>query len=351
MKSKAFQMNRRKFVKTSFLGASSIIISPKFIFRPYKNTNQMKNINKNVADVIIIGGGPAGMSAALVLGRSRINTIILNTEKARNLVTTHSHGFLTQDGKHPAEIFSIAKKQLEKYTSVTYKKEKAIKIEKTEEGFLTETDSASYKSRRVILATGHKDNIHLLGINGLQEVYGKSVYPCPFCDGFEMADKKLGVFGDAQFGPMFSKTIAHWSNDVILFTNGDKIEDSNLIKNFQLNGIDIIDKEIKSLESREGQLKRVVFTDSTSIEREGGFLADTKSTESVDFAKKLNIQTEEGFFGMETYKVDENKETDLKGLYIVGDARTGWSGVANSVSEGSEVASMITHQIIEENWK
>ncbi|NER12599.1 FAD-dependent oxidoreductase [Leptobacterium flavescens] len=311
----------------------------------------MNELSSSTRDVVIIGGGPAGMSAALVLGRSRINTIILNTEKARNLVTTHSHGFLTQDGKHPSEIFSIAKKQLEKYPSVTYKKEKALSVEKTTDGFLIKTNSGSYRSRRVILATGYKDNIRLLEINGLSEVYGTSVYPCPFCDGFEMADKKLGVFGDAQFGPMFSKTIAHWSKDIIVFTNGDKVTDTGLIKNLKLNGIEIVDKKIKELVSTDGHLKQVVFTDHTAIEREGGFIADTKSTESVDFARKLNIPTEEGYFGIETYKVDENKETDVKGFYIIGDARTGWSGVASSVAEGSEVAAAITHQIIEENWR
>ena len=311
----------------------------------------MNELNSSTKDVVIIGGGPAGMSAALVLGRSRINTIILNTEKARNLVTTHSHGFLTQDGKHPSEIFSIAKKQLEKYPSVTYKKEKALSVEKTTDGFLIKTNSGSYRSRRVILATGHKDNIRLLEIKGLSEVYGTSVYPCPFCDGFEMADKKLGVFGDAQFGPMFSKTIAHWSKDIIVFTNGDKVTDTGLIKNLKLNGIEIVDKKIKELVSTDGHLKQVVFTDHTAIEREGGFITDTKSTESADFARKLNIPTEEGYFGIETYKVDENKETDVKGFYIIGDARTGWSGVASSVAEGSEVAAAITHQIIEENWK
>ena len=344
-------MDRRKFIKNTLIASTGVLLSPHISRASEATLNRTNATNNKSMDVVIIGGGPAGMSAALVLGRSRINTLILNTEKARNLVTTHSHGFLTQDGKHPSEIFSIAKKQLEKYPSVLYKKEKALKVEKTDEGFLIETDSGSYTSRRVILATGHKDNIHELGINGLSEVYGKSVYPCPFCDGFEMADKKLAVFGDADFGPMFSKTIAHWSKDVIVFTNGDKVTDGTLLENFKRNGIEIIDKKIKELVSEEGQLKKVVFTDDTFIAREGGFLADTKSQESVDFAKKLDIPTEEGFFGMETYKVDEKKETDVEGFYIVGDARTGWSGVAGSVAEGSEVASAITHQIIEENWK
>ncbi|WP_440121571.1 NAD(P)/FAD-dependent oxidoreductase [Tenacibaculum sp. Ill] len=302
-------------------------------------------------EVIIIGGGPAGMSAALVLGRSRIKTLILNTESPRNSITRHSHGFLTQDGKHPSEIFRIAKQQLTKYTSVDYKKEKAVSVKGEKNNFSVETEHNTYSAKRVVIATGHKDNIAHIGIEGLTEVYGKSVYPCPFCDGFEMADKKLAVFGDAVMAPMFSKTISHWSKNVIIFTNGEKVEDKELISSLTKKGIQIVDKKIKKLISTEGLLIGVQLIDETIIEREGGFLPDTKSTESTDFAKKMNISTEIGHFGMEFYKVDDNKETEIKGFYIIGDARTGWSGVASSVAEGSEVAAAITHQIIEENWK
>lgn len=301
-------------------------------------------------EVIIIGGGPAGMSAALVLGRSRIKTLVLNTESPRNNITTHSHGFLTQDGKHPSEIFRIAKQQLTKYTSVDYKKEKAVSVKDENNHFSVETEHEIYSAKRVIVATGHKDNITEIGIEGLTDVYGKSVYPCPFCDGFEMADKKLAVIGDAIMAPMFSKTISHWSKDVIVFTNGEKIEDKELLSNLIKKGIQIVEKKIKKLISIKGQLTGVELIDNTIIEREGGFLPDTKSTESTDFVKKMNVSTEIGHFGMEFYKVDENKETEIKGFYIIGDARTGWSGVASSVAEGSEVAAAITHQIIEENW-
>ncbi|MFT7898961.1 NAD(P)/FAD-dependent oxidoreductase [Tenacibaculum ascidiaceicola] len=301
-------------------------------------------------EVIIIGGGPAGMSAALVLGRSRIKTLVLNTESPRNNITTHSHGFLTQDGKHPSEIFRIAKQQLTKYTSVDYKKEKAVSVKDENNHFSVETEHEIYSAKRVIVATGHKDNIAEIGIEGLTDVYGKSVYPCPFCDGFEMADKKLAVIGDAIMAPMFSKTISHWSKDVIVFTNGEKVEDKELLSNLIKKGIQIVEKKIKKLISIKGQLTGVELIDNTIIEREGGFLPDTKSTESTDFVKKMNVSTEIGHFGMEFYKVDENKETEIKGFYIIGDARTGWSGVASSVAEGSEVAAAITHQIIEENW-
>ena len=300
--------------------------------------------------VIIVGGGPAGMSAALVLGRSRIKTLILSTEKPRNAVTTHSHGFLTQDGKHPNEILAVAKEQLGKYAKVDYKIEKAISISPQESGFTVQTELASYETTRVIIATGHKDNIAAIGIAGLTEVYGKSVYPCPFCDGFEMADKKLAVIGDGMMAPMFAKTIAHWSDDVMVFTNGHPVDDQEVANLLTSNGVPIVTEKIAQLESVEGILHTVVLEDGTRIAREGGFLPDTMSTESTSFAKDLNVPTEMGEYGMEAYQVDDNKETGIKGLYLIGDARTGWSGVASCVAEGSEVGAAITHQIVAERW-
>ena len=315
-----------------------------------KSSKNMNAINRKKYEVIIIGGGPAGMSAALVLGRSRVHTLVLNTESPRNMVTRHSHGFLTQDGMHPIEILRIAKRQLAKYSDVEYAIEKAIDLQKEREYFRVESEAGSYLTKRVIIATGYRDQIGDIGIAGLPEVYGRSVYPCPFCDGYELVDKKLAVFGDACLAPLFAKTISHWSNDVIVFTNGDRLHNKDLSQSLQKNGISVIDKKIIKLKSVDGMLEGIELEDGTLIEREAGFLPDTNAIESTDFARKLKVQTETGHFEMEMYKVDERYETEVKGLYIIGDARTGWSGVAKSVAEGSTVSAAITHQIIEENW-
>lgn len=302
-------------------------------------------------EVIIIGGGPAGMSAALVLGRSRVKTVVLNTEQARNTVTTHSHGFFTRDGLHPTEMLTIAKEQLRKYPAVTYLKEKALSLKQINEGFKVTTESKEYTTKRVVLATGQKDNIDQLGIPGMEEVYGKSVYPCPFCDGFEMADKPLAVFGPASIAPHFAKVIAHWSKDLIVFTNGEIVEDSQLATELKLNGIELIEQEIDLLSSDSGQLNQVILKNGRTIAREGGFLPDTKTTESADFAQKLNLAMIEGDFGMPTYELDANMESSVKGFFIIGDSRMGFGGIASSVADGSTLGSALTHQIIEERWK
>lgn len=308
-------------------------------------------MNDKKFEVIIIGGGPAGMSAVLVLGRSRIKTLVLNTETARNLATQHSHGFLTQDGKHPSEIFNTAKAQLDQYAAVTYRKEEVIQLEKEETGFVVETKSEKYSSTRVIVAAGYKDDVENTGINGLKGVYGQSVFPCPFCDGYEVADQKLAVFAGAAMVPFLSKLVYHWSKDVIAFTNGEKVEDLNIVATLNKKGIQVIEQKINQLISTNGQLSAVELEDGSLIEREAGFIRETKVYPSTPFAERLNVPYEDGHFGMKVYQVDENMETEVKGLYMIGDARTGWSGVASSVAEGSDAAQAITVQIAFEAWE
>lgn len=301
-------------------------------------------------DVIIIGGGPAGMSTALILGRSQIRTLILNAENPRSNVTSYSHGFLTQDGKHPKEILTIAKKQLRKYPAVSYINDEAITLEAEINGYVIETTNTDYKAKRVVIATGYKDNVDEMGIVGLLEVYGVSVFPCVFCDGYELADKQLAVIGDPMIAPIFAKTVAHWSKDVVVFTNGEKVFIEDLKLDLRKNKIEVIETKIKEIHSLHGIMQSIELANGNLVERNGGFLPGTKSCERSNFAGDLGVSKVIDNQGKESYKVNNNKETDIRGLYIIGDARTGWSGIAPSVAEGYQVGKAIVKQIIDENW-
>ena len=299
-------------------------------------------------DVAIIGGGSAGMSAALVFGRAMMHAIIINDEKPRNLVTQGSHGFLTRDGVHPSELLQVAKTQLLKYTTVNYVKGQAANIEKQAAGFeITAQNGEVFHAQNVVFATGYKDDISTINLPGIKAVYGKTVYPCPFCDGWERRNQPLALFGEEVFVAQFAKTIHHWSKDLIVFTNGKKVVSEEDKKALERNNIRLIEGEIQELISENGQLSGVKLASGELIARTGGFLLSTGEKQATGIPAKLGVETTD--FG--TYKTNDWGKSAVEGIYIVGDAKNGFSGIAAAVAEGSMVAEMMIHEIINERWE
>lgn len=305
-------------------------------------------MNNETLDVAIIGGGPAGMSAALVFGRAMMHTVIINDEKPRNMVTQGSHGFLTRDGAHPSELLHIAKIQLAKYTTVNYTRGLVAKVEKQTAGFeVTTQNDEVFRAQHVVFATGYKDNISEINLPGIKAVYGKTVYPCPFCDGWERRNQPLALFGEAAFVVQFAKTIHNWSKDLIVFTNGKKVVSNDDKKALEKNKVRLVEDKILELVSEKGQLTGVKLANGDTIARTGGFLLNTGEKQATDIPATLGVEKTD--FG--TYKTNEWGKTAIEGVYIAGDAKNGFSGIAAAVAEGSSVAEMIIHEIISERWE
>ena len=311
------------------------------------------NLNTDNYDVVIIGGGPAGMSAALLAGRTLLKTAIINEEKPRNRVTTASHGFLSRDGIHPLELLKISKQQLEKYDSVNYIKGIAIDAAQVQDHFeVTLQNGATLITENIIFAAGSKDNVAKTGLNGIEKVYGKSVYPCPFCDGWEHKGEKLAVFGDQPFAADFAKTIANWSNDIIIFTNGQKVISPDTQALLKKGGISVIEHEIAELRSNEyGHLESVLLINGDSIQREAGFLLDTFEEPACLLPSKLGVATKTNDWGMKVLDADETGKTNIKGIYIIGDAKTGFGGILGSANDGAVCVETLLHERIHNHWE
>jgi thioredoxin reductase len=158
-------------------------------------------------DCAIIGGGPAGLNAALVLGRARRNTILFDNNNPRNAVTQESHGFITRDGIKPKEFREIAHRDIAKYPSVMYEKTEIISITKKGRLFeLVTSDKELYQSKTIIISTGLKDV--LPDIENISDYYGKSLFNCPYCDGWEMRDKHK-VFISFRLSTIGLKTLLY----------------------------------------------------------------------------------------------------------------------------------------------
>jgi thioredoxin reductase len=266
-------------------------------------------------DCAIIGGGPAGLNAALVLGRARRNTILFDNNNPRNAVTQESHGFITRDGIKPQEFREIAHKDIGKYPSVIYEKQEISSITKKDKLFeLATSNKGLYQSKTIIISTGLKDV--LPEIENISDYYGKSLFNCPYCDGWELRDKSLVVIIEEQIqGFHFVQTVYNWSKDLIVCTNGKFILNSEQKRLIQNKGIKIMENKIRNFEGKNGQMEKIHFEDGDSVIRKGGFVLP-QPIQASDFAKKLGCE----YNSLGGISVDFYGRTNIHGVYAAGDA-------------------------------
>ncbi|GGA46387.1 NAD(P)/FAD-dependent oxidoreductase [Psychrobacillus lasiicapitis] len=298
-----------------------------------------------ILDCAVIGGGPAGLNATLVLGRSRRKTILFDDNKPRNIVTSESHGFVTRDGIHPQEFKRIAQEELSKYPDVRIENQRVHRINKENNLFQVETENGEvYSAKKIILATGFKEV--LPDIPGVREFYGKSLFSCPFCDGWELKDRPLAVIAEDQKAFHMAKLVSNWTNDLIVFTNGSKVislEEQELLKS---KGIGINEKKIAAFIGADGMLEKIQFVDDTVVLCEGGFIA-AEWKQAASFESSLEYALNE-HGGIET---DSWQRTKTEGVFACGDTRiAGPSQLIIAAGEGSMAAMAVNAALIEEKF-
>ncbi|ARK29557.1 NAD(P)/FAD-dependent oxidoreductase [Halalkalibacter krulwichiae] len=301
-------------------------------------------IQKTV-DVVIIGGGPGGLNAALVLGRSRRSVVLIDAAHPRNEVTYESHGFLTRDGIKPFELRELAHEQMKKYSNVTLIRGVVKDVLKEKQQFktMTETEDVIF-SRKVIFATGLKEDIP--SIEGLQDVYGKTVFSCPYCDAWEHRDQPIVLIGNTKQLIHQIRLIYNWSKDLIVATNGPAM--LNQKEKLELNdhNIRLIETPIEKFKSQNSMLEHVVFTDGEMIHRKAGFIINTGATQASMLPQKLGVKLNE----KHAFETQEHGKTKVSGLFIIGDAAKRFTGLIGAASEGYETAVFLNKELVEEDW-
>ncbi|ASK30389.1 pyridine nucleotide-disulfide oxidoreductase [Chryseobacterium sp. T16E-39] len=298
----------------------------------------------NHFDIIIIGGSYAGLSAAMALGRSLRNVLIIDNGKPCNEQTPHSHNFLTQDGKTPKEISEIAKAQVRNYHSVEFYDDTAVKVMNIQDSFEVTTKSGqAFRGKKLIVAAGIFDMKP--GIPGFSECWGISVLHCPYCHGYEVKYEKTGIIGNGDFAFEFSKMISHWTKDLTLFTNGKSDLDEGQRRKLQENNIQVNENEIESLEHINGKVEAIVF--------KNGSRSQVKAIYSkVPFVQNLNILEDLGIELAESghIKTDAFYKTNIYGVYACGDSSSMMRSVANAVGSGNTAGAMVNKELIEEEF-
>ncbi|MBM7566616.1 NAD(P)/FAD-dependent oxidoreductase [Paenibacillus sacheonensis] len=295
-------------------------------------------------DCVIIGGGPAGLSAALVLGRARKKVAVIDEGKPRNRVTGEMHGFLTRDPIAPSEFRRIAREQILAYPTVSFVADTAVSIAGTDGDFrITTAGGESYRSRKLLFAAGMKDLP--LTIEGLADVYGKSAFVCPYCDGWEHRDQPLVVISSGADALHMAKLIAGWTNRFTICTNGSGDMTEAHREELSQRGIPVFDAPIRSVDSEGGIVHQVVLTDGTTVPCTGIFFRTTLVPGS-DLPRAIGCEIAEAG----TVVVDPFGKTNVPGVFSAGDAATRMHQAIAAASLGSMAAAAINGELSEEAW-
>ena len=265
-------------------------------------------------DVIIVGGGPAGLSAALVLGRSRRRTLVCDTGEPRNASSPSAHNFLSRDGIAPAELLRIGREQLQPYSTVELRTAEVVSATRQGQGFeVALADGTRLTCRGLILATGVRDE--LPDIEGLAPRWGKSVLHCPYCHGWEVRDQPLAVYARGAAALHITFLLTQLSRDIVLCTDGPADLAEADRDRLVAHGIQLRESKLLSLEGEGDTLERLVFADGEVLERYALFVTPTQRQRSPLAAQLGCDFTEAGMV-----RVDETRRSSVPGLYVVGDA-------------------------------
>ena len=296
-------------------------------------------------DVIIVGGSYSGLSAAMSLGRSLRQVLVIDSGLPCNRQTPHSHNFITQDGEKPAVISAKAKLQVDIYKTVQFYNGLAVKALKTNKGFEITTESGEiFKARKVLFATGVKDL--LPEIEGFANCWGISVLHCPYCHGYEVKNEKTAIIANGEMGFEFAKLISNWTKDLRLCTNGKSELTLEQTQMLQKHGVLILEDEIDSLEHNEGYVSNIVFKNRKKVDVKAIY-ARVPFEQHCKLPQDLGCEiNEQGYL-----KVDFMQKTTIPGIFGSGDATTQMRSVALAVSSGSFAGAVINKELIDEDFK
>jgi len=251
------------------------------------------------------------------------------------------HGFLTRDGIPPAEFLRVGREQLRQYPTIKFRQVEVKDAQRVDSGFtLTLDDSTNISCTKLLLATGVIDR--LPEVEGLLPLYGRSVFHCPYCDGWEMRDRRLAIYGAGKNGVGLALELTLWSHDLVLCTDGPSDIPDDELPRLQQHNIRIYDTRIRRLiGTDDGLLEHIEFTTGERIERDAMFFS-TGNHQRSDLAEKLGCKfNDDGAVDTGDYEI-----TNVPGLYVAGDASRLVQLAIVAAAEGAKAAFAINQELL-----
>jgi thioredoxin reductase len=292
-------------------------------------------------DVVIVGGGPAGLSAALTLGRARKRVLLCDAGSPRNIAAAHVQGFVTRDGIAPAEFRRIGREELATYPNVAVRAVRVDGISGERNAFDVRLETESVRARRVLLCTGMIDE--LPSLDGFREIWGTSIFQCPYCHGWEHQNQKFGFMATGVDALPFALLLRGWTREVTVLTNGKFAVPPETGAQLAAGGVLLEERSIARLASTSGRLERVEFSEGDPLRLDVLFARPTQRHAEVVATLGLTLDP------MGLVKVDEmHRETSRAGIYAAGDLVTVAQSAVFAASSGMHAAAMLNHALTSE---
>jgi len=290
-------------------------------------------------DVVVVGGGAAGLSAALVLGRARRRVAVVDSGEPRNAPAAHMHGYLSRDGMPPADLVAAGRAEAAAYGVDAI----AGHVVSIEPGFaIALADGTTLEARRLLLATGATDE--LPSIPGARERWGKDVLHCPYCHGWEVRDQPLGVLGAGPGSVEHAHLVREWSDDLLFFTHAYELSRDERAQ-LEARGIRVVDGEVRELVVEDDRLRGVVLGDGRTVERAALFVRPAMRPRLRGLLEKVGCETDDlGFV-----RVDDAGRTSVPGVWAAGNVANPRAQVITAAGEGSAAAISINADLVEED--
>lgn len=293
-------------------------------------------------EVVIIGGGAAGLSAALVLSRARRSVAVVDSGEPRNAPAAHMQGFLSRDGMPPRDLLAAGRDEVQVYGGDLIAGTVAEVVQGPGSGFRVHlADGRQLHTRRLLVATGLRDE--LPDIQGVRERWGRDLLHCPYCHGYEVRDEQLGVLGGMPEAVQHALLVRQWSSDVVFFPHTGTLTAHDR-EQLVARAIGIVEGNVRRLVVDDDQLRGVELEDGTVVRRTAVFVRP-RFTPNADLLVRLGCAVDDQGW----VETDAVGRTTVAGVWVAGNAANPRAQVITAAGEGSSAAIALNADLVEED--